>query len=230
MKFSVIITAQDRPEVLDEVIAALPDVAIIVAYRYIEPPSGVGLINCNNLPPTWQIGMMKNMGARLAMVLGFSHLIFLDGDCIPQEGYSMPKMQPVGFVEAYREAMATNWQIDTGPTPPLAIGRIDREEPDGTIKPDYRLSLPYEKRLAQGGGGNFCISAEAFDTGFDPVYDGGWGFEDSALFKRVIGQGSRYTFCDARVIHKHHDREPSHFEGLARNRRIYDLELQNTAA
>jgi len=209
MKFSVIIAAQDRPEVLDEVLAALPDVEITVAYRYIEPPSDVVLVDCNHLPSTWQIGAMKNQGAGWACG---DYLIFLDGDCIPQEGW----------LESYQEAMKTN---------DLAIGRIDREEPDGTIKPDYRLSLPPEKRLDQGGGGNFCISAEAFDTGFDPAYDGGWGFEDSDLFRRIIGRGLPYTFCDARVIHKHHDREPFHFARMARNRRIYEhLELQNTAA
>jgi len=146
MKFSVIIAAQDRPEVLDEVLAALPDVEITVAYRYIEPPSDVVLVDCNHLPSTWQIGAMKNQGAGWACG---DYLIFLDGDCIPQEGW----------LESYQEAMKTN---------DLAIGRIDREEP-GLIRAVGATSVSLRKRLIRalirpttaGGGSRTVIYSGA---------------------------------------------------------------------
>jgi len=146
-------------------------------------------------------------------------IIFLDGDCVPCNR----------LVDIYRQDLEN---YDT------VHGYVEWLEKDGTHKPDYRvsldeirfrkglmLSMPVEvnslSNIGQGGGGNFAIRKELFNSvgGFSEEFNGGFGHEDIDLLRKIQRKGKDiYYDIRACVVHQHHIRN---LKGLSRNTELF---------
>ena len=210
---SVIVSTYQRPEALDVVLSALseqwdPSVEIVVA----DDGSGVGDGGCRRvwqstyadaLKHVWQpdLGFRKarvlNLGALAA---GGDYLLFLDGDCVPRQGFLDVIRRaaiPGWFLASKRLAMSRR-AFATCPrrtTPGLALVR------SAVVRPRprrVRRGLHMMLAAVQACSSRFAIAGglgERGQPGFVPPY-GGYGSPLGVArerFERVNGFDMRFV-------------------------------------
>ena len=93
--------------------------------------------------------------------------------------------------------------------------------------PNWARELPWfpmASLMEQGGGGNMCVSAGLFHDvgGFDEVYCGGFGWEETDLAVRIFQAGGVVHYISgASVVHQYHPRGPEHWGDIQRNARLF---------
>ena len=130
----------------------------------------------------YRLASLQNLGVLLAR---HDYIVKLDGDCVPDPGW----------LSAYRAALAPGR---------LVAGRIDWQQPDGTVRPDGRLSREVPPRL---WGGNFGLPRGELLAlgGFAEELDGAWGGEEQDLEARWLAAGKEFVYLpEARAVHQWH--------------------------